>query len=148
MKKILPIVLLVLMAIAAIALKRCNSHDAKLPVPTPRQSNPKPTTNGATVQQDDNLKLDRNAAEFYFTKHARCRMKCRQITQQEIKDILINGTVNYNKSNLQDPRGATYALEGYTKDKQHVRVIFAPKQSHLTVVTVIDIDEEHDCSCP
>ena len=148
MKKILPIVLLVLMAIAAIALKRCNSNDTKLPVPTITKTKSKPTTSGAAIPKDDNLQLDRNTTEFYFTKHARCRMKCRQITQQEIKDILVNGTVNYNKSNLQDPRGATYALEGFTKDKQHVRVIFAPKQSHLTVVTVIDIDEDHDCSCP
>lgn len=149
MKKKLPILLLVLMAIAAIAIKRCNANKAKLPVPTTTQSRPKPTaTPTATVQKDDNLKLNRNATEFYFTKHARCRMKCRQITQQEIKEILLKGTVNYNKSNLQDPRGATYALEGYTKDRQHVRVIFAPKQRHLSLVTVIDIDEEHDCSCP
>ena len=54
--------------------------------------------------------LDRNASELYFTKHARCRMKCRHITQAEVKEILAEGTVNYNKSDLQDPKGATYAI--------------------------------------
>ena len=74
-------------------------------------------------------------------------MKCRQITQQEVRDILLNGKVNYNKSDLNDPKGASYALEGYTKDRQHIRVIFAPKQKHLSVVTVIDLEEERPCSC-
>jgi hypothetical protein len=74
-------------------------------------------------------------------------MKCRKITQQEVKDILTKGTVNYNKSNLNDPKGATYALEGNTDDGQHVRIIFAPKQKHLTVVTVIDLETEFECDC-
>jgi hypothetical protein len=40
-------------------------------------------------------------------------------------------------------------LEGYTsKEKQHIRIIVAPKQKHLTIVTVIDLDEEWACgSC-
>jgi len=74
-------------------------------------------------------------------------MRCRQISQQEVKDILANGGINYNKTNLDDPRGPSYALEGYTNDRQHVRIIFAPKQDHVTVVTVIDLEVEHTCDC-
>ena len=74
-------------------------------------------------------------------------MKCRHITQQEVKDILVNGTINYNKSELNDPRGPTYALEGRTKDGQKVRIIFAPKKEHTTVVTVIDLENEFACNC-
>ncbi len=53
-------------------------------------------------------------------------MKCRRITQQEVKDILVNGTINYNKSDLNDSRGPSYAVEGMTRDRQKVRIIFAP----------------------
>jgi len=145
MKKILPILFFVVLAIVALALKRCNSNNE-----TTTQSKPARTTRQAPVPATappQEAKLDRTATELFFTRHAKCRMKCRQISQQEVRDILLNGKVNYSKSELNDPKGATYALEGYTKDRQHVRVIFAPKQKHLSVVTVIDLEEEHPCSC-
>lgn len=76
-------------------------------------------------------------------------MDCRHITQKEVKEIVGKAEVNYNKSELDAPKGPTYALEGYTsKDKQHVRIIVAPKQRHLSIVTVIDLDEDWECpSC-
>ena len=88
-------------------------------------------------------------AEDFFTKHARCRMDCRHITQKEVKEIVSKAEVNYNKSELDAPKGPTYALEGYTsKDNQHVRIIVAPKQRHLSIVTVIDLDKDWECpSC-
>lgn len=150
--KIIPIVLLVIMALATLAIKKCRSNPTQskpstnYPVNTPRNGNRNTTPSASN--NNDYQKLDRNSTDLYFTKHARCRMKCRNISQKEVKDILANGTINYNKSNLQDPQGPTYALEGYTNDRQHVRIIFAPKSIHLTVVTVIDLDVEHECSCP
>lgn len=85
-------------------------------------------------------------AEYFFTKHARCRMECRRITQKEVKEIVRKAEVNYNKSELDAPQGPKYALEGYTsKDRQHVRIIVAPKQKHLSIVTVIDLDKEWEC---
>lgn len=153
--KIVPIVLLVIMFLATLAIKRCRNNSITVkptekPTLTTGSANTSAgnTSNNNIPYADKDLKLDRNTSELFFTKHARCRMRCRDITQKEIKDILAGGTVNYNKSNLQDPQGPTYALEGYTNDRQHVRIIFAPKQSHLTVVTVIDLEVEHECSCP
>lgn len=76
-------------------------------------------------------------------------MDCRKITQKEVKEIVRKAEVNYTKSDLNDPKGATYALEGFTsKDRQHVRIIVAPKQRHLSIVTVIDLDKDWECpSC-
>jgi hypothetical protein len=144
-KKILPILLLVAMGVMTLLIKRCNSNE---PTITRKQVERREKDNSRISRPTDNGgKFDRSTAKLFFTKHARCRMQCRHITQQEVKDILANGTVNYNKSNLQDPRGATYAVEGITNDRQHVRIIFAPKQQHLTVVTVIDLEEEYQCNC-
>lgn len=103
-----------------------------------------PGTSGPVASQ---LKLDRTTKKLVISKHGRCRMNCRNITEQEIKDILVNGTINYKKSYLNDARGPTYALEGITDDLQHVRIVFAPKQQHVVVVTVIDLDVEYECHC-
>jgi hypothetical protein len=150
-KKALPFLLLLVMAIAAIAIRRCNDNGTKIRNTGTRQETPTRKTSSTTSSNQKktggNGGLDRNAAKLFFTKHAKCRMKCRHITQQEVKDILANGEINYNKSDLQDARGATYAVEGITRDRQRVRIIFAPKQAHLTVVTVIDLEVEYTCNC-
>lgn len=91
--------------------------------------------------------LDRNRDNLVITKHARCRMECRAITEQEIKEILQIGNINYNKSNLKDERGPTYALEGYSADKQHLRIVVAPKKHEIVVVSCIDLDKEYKCDC-
>jgi Na+/melibiose symporter-like transporter len=91
--------------------------------------------------------LNRNIQKLFLTKHAICRMGCRDITEEEIKEILREGDINYAKSNLNDKRGATYALEGYSDDRQHLRIIFAPEKDRLVVVTCIDLNKEWQCDC-
>ncbi len=144
MKKLLPFVFFIVLAIIALTIKQCNNNSGLVTNSPSRTEN---TTVKAGSGNTGRIKFDRNPAKFYFTKHARCRMKCRQITQKEVKHILANGTINYNKSDLNDSQGPTYAVEGVTKDRQHVRIIFAPKQQHMSVVTVIDLEVEHQCDC-
>jgi hypothetical protein len=153
MNKVLPILLLVVMLVATLLINKCNNSGTVRPRDTERRTRENRTEeNKRTYPRTTKTNkvdggLDRSGTDLFFTKHAKCRMKCRKITQQEVKDILAKGTVNYNKSNLNDPKGATYALEGNTDDGQHVRIIFAPKQKHLTVVTVIDLETEFECDC-
>ena len=88
----------------------------------------------------------RKIASIQYSKHAKCRMDCRHIDETEVKEILANGTVNYSRVQ-QDERGKTYPLEGITHDKQHVRIVVAPKTNELVVVTVIDLDTDYPCEC-
>ena len=73
-------------------------------------------------------------------------MDCRHIDETEVMEILQNGKLNYKKIE-EDNRGKTYPLEGITHDKQNVRIVFAPKEDDLVVVTVIDLDKDWDCNC-
>lgn len=102
-----------------------------------------PSQNTATVSNDP---IDRTPEKLIFTKHARCRMECRHIDETEVKEILEDGVVNYKKVE-EDDRGKTYPLEGFTHDKQHVRIVFAPKRNDLVVVTVIDLERDWPCDC-
>ena len=101
----------------------------------------------ATNNGRSNTGFNRNIHHLILTNHARCRMDCRAITEGEIEEILHDGTINYDKSNLNDERGATFALEGYSHDHQHLRVIFAPKENEMVVVTCIDLDKDWQCDC-
>ena len=64
--------------------------------------------------------------ELIFTRHARCRMDCRHITAREIHEVLDNGIINYSKSEPNSHPDPKYAVEGYTTEQQHLRIIVAP----------------------
>ena len=81
-----------------------------------------------------------------YSRHALCRMNCRHIDETEVKEILKDGTVNFNKIEEND-KGIPYPVEGTTHEGQHVRIVFAPHENKLTVVTVIDLDKEWECDC-
>jgi hypothetical protein len=145
MKKLIPYLLLLVLFVVALFVKRCRENDNAPDSPSVTQEKRIDPSAGK-----NNLEAFRDPdAEYFFTKHARCRMECRNITQKEVKEIVRKAEVNYNKSELDAPQGPKYALEGYTsKDRQHVRIIVAPKQKHLSIVTVIDLDKEWECpSC-
>jgi len=91
--------------------------------------------------------FDRTAGPLIFTRHAKCRMICRQIDQSEVEDILKNGKINMSKSEPNDKPDPKYALEGSTKDGQQVRIIFAMSKRGVVVITVIDLNKEWACDC-
>jgi hypothetical protein len=85
--------------------------------------------------------------DLVLTKHARCRMACRDISQQEIKEIINEGTIDIERSDPDAERGAEYVLEGYSHEKQHLRVIVSPHDNKLVVISCIDLDKEWKCDC-
>jgi hypothetical protein len=83
-----------------------------------------------------------------YTQHGACRMECRGITEEEIKGVLKTGKVNYDKSEVREKPCGKYAVEGTTKDGQHIRIIIADCDSISKVVTAIDLNMEKDtCDC-
>lgn len=137
--KKLAFLLVIVLAIIAIAIKRCNKYDkADLKETNPTSTNTPKNKRG----------LNRDVSLLFYSKHAKCRMECRHISKKEVEEILEQGTINYKKSDLQDVRGPEYAVEGLTSDKQKVRIVFAPKKTQTTVITVIDLENEWSCpSC-
>ncbi len=73
-------------------------------------------------------------------------MDCREIDESEVKEIIEHGNINYSKVE-QNSKGKTYPLEGITHDKQHVRIVVAPHDRELVIVTVIDLEKEWQCNC-
>ena len=129
--------LLLLVLIAAFVIKRVyqgNRHSTPINIEK-QQSNSKDV-------------LIRDTALLQYSKHARCRMECRHISPQEVKDILLHGHINYQKSDLQNNRCPRYAVEGTTADRQQVRIIFAQCSDDIVVVTAIDLNTHWQCHCP
>ena len=89
--------------------------------------------------------------KIIYTKHARCRMECRDITEEEVEYVLANGIINDEKSKEENEEAEghcpTFALEGNTKDGQHVRIVYGACEKITKVITAIDLGNEHECNC-
>jgi hypothetical protein len=107
----------------------------------------------SSTQTVEGSPLDRHVSRLIFTRHAHCRMDCRHITEKEIREILEEGEINYRKSQPDGHPDPKYALDGYTKEGQQLRVVFAvpterPETAHsLVVVTCIELGVEWQCDC-
>ena len=89
----------------------------------------------------------RDTSDLVLTDHVKCRMDCREITINEIKEVLTRGKLNKDKSGLGSQGDPTFAVEGYSSDKQHIRVVVAADEEELVVITCIDLEKEWPCDC-
>lgn len=112
--------------------------------PAPRKPVPASGIMPNTVNEP--AALNRHA-HLVYTKHARCRMECRHITEAEVTQILATGLLNTDKSDPLDQPCPTYVLEGYSDEGQHIRVVFTPCGDTTRVVTCIDLDKTWNCNC-
>jgi hypothetical protein len=144
-RKAAPLILVALLAVLLFAVRRCKDGRTAQTKTTVTNTNTKQKNETAI---DRNKGFDRRISYLEFSNHAKCRMQCRKISQAEIEEIMQNGKINYNKSDIQNTRCPRYAVEGVTSDNQEVRIVFAQCDEKTTVVTVIDLEKEWSCSCP
>jgi len=144
LKKAGPLILVAILAVLLLFVTRQCKHEAtsksKTSVPDKKER-----SNGSI---DRDRGFDRRISYLEYSEHAKCRMKCRKISQAEVEEIMEDGKINYNKSDLQNARCPRYAVEGITGDNQKTRIVFAQCNEKTTVVTVIDLDTEWNCDCP
>lgn len=139
-----PYILIVVLGAAFLIIKTCKNNNKTEPKPKVTNNDRKDPS--SEVNRDRGF--DRRVSFLEYSKHAKCRMECRHISQAEVEDIMHEGKINYNKSDIQNARCPRYAVEGVTKDDQRVRIVFAQCNESTTVVTVIDLETEYACNCP
>lgn len=137
-KKAAPVILVFALAALVFIIGQCkDGRDTK------DSTNRKST---GSINRDQGF--DRRISYIEYSNHAKCRMGCRKISQAEVEEIMQDGKINYNKSDLKNARCPRYAVEGITTDNQKVRIVFAQCNEKTQVVTVIDLATEWSCNCP
>ncbi|MBK8953567.1 MAG: DUF4258 domain-containing protein [Chitinophagaceae bacterium] len=145
-KKWAPYILIAVMLAAIIIIKQCKNDNET--APKPKITNTDKPKDPATNPTNRDRGFDRRISYLEYSNHAKCRMQCRHISQAEVEEIMRDGKINYNKSDLQNARCPRYAIEGNTKDNQEVRIVFAQCNEKTVVVTVIDLETDYKCDCP
>jgi hypothetical protein len=137
-----------LMVMSIIVIRQCKNSKEPLPKPKTTVTDNKRPKDPASNPTDRDRGFDRRTSYLEYSNHARCRMQCRKISKAEVEEIMTKGTINYNKSDLQNARCPRYAIEGITRDEQQVRIIYAQCNDKTVVVTVIDLETDYKCNCP
>jgi hypothetical protein len=143
LKKAAPIILVAILGVLLFVARQCKQQAST--------RSPATVTNKAAKKEDGTTNrdkgFDRRISYLEYSKHAKCRMDCRRISQTEVEEIMQAGKINYDKSDLQNARCPRYAVEGITGDNQKTRIVFAQCNDKTVVVTVIDLDTEWSCDC-
>ncbi len=95
------------------------------------------------------LKLEElNSQTIIFSKQANCSMQCRGINQEDVKYLLKGGSVNLGKSEVHAKPNPNYAVDGYTKNHHHLRIMIADCGDTSKIISTIDLASENDsCHC-
>jgi len=128
----------ILLALAGLLLLYVKSHQ--------RHGNVKEQLELFTDAVNTGEGFSRQPEKITYTKHARCRMECRHISEADVKELIQNGKLNKEKVQESD-MGKTYPLDGKTTGDKMLRIVVAPKKNDLVVVTVIDLDTDWPCDC-
>lgn len=139
-KKWVPFAVVIVLAIVLLFVKRLQNDEAV----TDKKDKKKQTT--STINR--NRGFDRRISFIEYTEHAKCRMQCRKISQAEVEEIMQDGKINYNKTDVNDKPCPSYALEGITRDGQKVRIVFGQCDYKTKVITCIDLNTDWECHCP
>lgn len=123
---------------AALIYYWVKSHQGGTVLPSPERVSveAKPEEEGFTRQPDS----------IFYTRHARCRMNCRHISEAEIKEIIAGGKLNKKKIQSYEDR-VSYPLEGKTSNDRLLRIVVATRRNSLVIVTAIDLDRDWPCDC-
>ncbi|MGH1335761.1 MAG: DUF4258 domain-containing protein [Aureispira sp.] len=92
--------------------------------------------------------LSYKGRQLILTKHARCRMDCRELDPYEIQEVINLNNINQRKSKpASGGRCESIAYEGRTRDGQMARIIVGDCEDDPIVITVIDLDTKYNCTC-
>ena len=144
LKKAIPMILVAVLAVLLFAIRQCKNQQAAKPANVPNKEVKK--KEGEPVDREKGF--DRRITYLEYSNHAKCRMQCRKISEEEVEQIMQDGKINYKKSDIENTRCPRYAVEGVTNDDQKIRIVFAQCNDKTAVVTVIDLKKEWTCDCP
>jgi Domain of unknown function (DUF4258) len=135
---------MVLMLAAIFLIKQCKKGNDPAPKPKKEVTDTNRPKDPASNKTDRDKGFDRRTSLLEYSNHATCR----KISPAEVEEIMRDGKINYNKSDLQNARCPRYAVEGITNDDQRVRIVYAQCNEKTVVVTVIDLETDYTCHCP
>lgn len=85
--------------------------------------------------------------EITYSEKANCQMKCSDISQDAITELITSGDVNFGESDVHGEPCPSYVIEGETPTGRSLRLVLAKCDSISDLTSITDISKKHDCPC-
>lgn len=92
------------------------------------------------------LQAELSSRPLDVTRHGSCRMSCRGVDDAEIRDVILHGELDPERTREDGPC-TSYALHGRGTDGARLRVVVAGCDDVTRLVTVVDLDRDWPCDC-
>src|SRR6266487_4188931 len=97
MKKAVPYLVLIVLAIAVLVIKKCKYNSAT-------SKNKTISSHRDTGDVNRDRGFDRHISYLQYSKQQKCRTACRHITKGEVQETMEKGKKNYRKSDIHNTR--------------------------------------------
>jgi hypothetical protein len=88
------------------------------------------------------IKKSITSGNYIYTGHAQQRLQEREVTRQEVKQVLKNGFHEKKKDTFDEVYNEwNYAIKGKTLDKKNLRIVLSFDKKNMLIITVIDLDK-------
>lgn len=104
---------------------------------------------GRACRMPSTLKMEELQFQtMQFSNKAKCQMLCMKMKESDVKKLLQEGEVNYNKSDVHQKPYALFAIENTNNDEPHYRVLISDRDSISEVIDIINLLSAKDsCLC-
>lgn len=92
--------------------------------------------------------FERNPARVVYSHFARCQMACRNISKEEVEELMQKGIINFTQSNRMASPCPKFALQGRTESGKSLRVFFLQCPEGTRVLSCKNLKESTACICP
>lgn len=92
--------------------------------------------------------FDRDPPTLHYAARAICQMACREVSKDEIEEIMKKGLINFNRSDRRRSPCPAFALQGRTAGGKSLFVVFAQCPNETTVLACYTPRDSTRCDCP
>lgn len=106
-------------------------------------------TKGRACRMPSTLKQEELYTQpIEFLNDSSCKLQCRGITENEIKEVLKNGNVDYSRSNVHAKPFARYTVEGSSNNGKLICVLADDCDTITKIISAIEVNNKTDtCKC-
>ena len=84
---------------------------------------------------------------LHISLQGACQLNCLDLSEEIIKELLINGDVNFSESQVHDAKCPVYAIDGSDYPGGKLRVFFEQCDSITVLASALYLNNPHNCGC-
>jgi hypothetical protein len=92
--------------------------------------------------------INRNSDSLGYSPESLCWMKCQNISEKDVANILEKGIIIFNRSNRAAQPCPTYIVRGFNQQKESIELTLLQCKNKAILIRCIKTKTKANCKCP